>query len=222
MRIEKDQIIAGHSALFVRDFLRKVKTNYFNVEAAAGYLKKSNAETKIFLGSLQKEDLVEEENLGAERFWTCTDLGSTLSLATAAKPLLRKTADKKLEEFLERVHELNSNERYPYKVTKVILFGSYITDKERINDVDIGFEYTQKSKDEDEFKRMCELSVQKAKEHGKQLTTYMDQLYWPYQEMLLFLKSRSRVISLHEASADGLFEKLEDSEKRVVFEEDAS
>ena len=69
-----------------------------------------------------------------------TLLGSTFSLASAALPLRHATAERRLAEFLDRVRAVNANDGFFYRVHKVILFGSYLTDRKRINDIDVAVE----------------------------------------------------------------------------------
>jgi predicted nucleotidyltransferase/predicted transcriptional regulator len=122
--------------------------------------------------------------------------GRRLVKAFATKPLLRSTADKKLHEFLQRVKEVNINDYYLYKVTKVILFGSYLTGKERIGDVDIAIELEPKISDPDLRQRAFEDRFELAVKNGRQFKSILDDLFWPYQEVRLYLKSRSRSIDL--------------------------
>lgn len=44
---------------------------------------------------------------------------NALALASAAKPILRTTAEKKINEFLERVRDVNRNEYYKYKIINI-------------------------------------------------------------------------------------------------------
>jgi len=55
----------------------------------------------------------------------------------------RKTADRALHEFLDRVRTLNANKDALYQVPEVVIFGSYLTDAERLGDVDLAIEPVQ-------------------------------------------------------------------------------
>jgi hypothetical protein len=55
----------------------------------------------------------------------------------------RKTADRVLREFLDRVRGLIANEDALYQVPEVVIFGSYLTNAERLGDVDLAIEPVQ-------------------------------------------------------------------------------
>lgn len=75
-----------------------------------------------------------------EQLWGNTIKGNALALASAAKPILRSTAERKINEFLERVKEVNRNDYYLYKIKKVVVFGSYLSDAEKLGDIDLAIE----------------------------------------------------------------------------------
>jgi DNA-binding IclR family transcriptional regulator len=57
--------------------------------------------------------------------WQLTTTGIRLRGATAARPLLRQTAERLLDELLQRIAALNEDSRYLARVEKAIVFGSY-------------------------------------------------------------------------------------------------
>lgn len=75
-----------------------------------------------------------------------TDKGRELCRARCIKRMTRAQANKLFDEIIERVREVNDNTYYLYKVKKIILFGSYITNKQSIGDIDIAFELEFKHK----------------------------------------------------------------------------
>lgn len=58
-------------------------------------------------------------------------------MATAAKPVTRAKADLIFTGFMLRVQQVNEDLYYIFKVTRVVLFGSYIQDTETVNDIAI-------------------------------------------------------------------------------------
>lgn len=131
------------------------------------------------------------------KWYTVTLDGRTFMLASAARPLTRRTAERKLQEFLERVRYLNISEHYLYCVKKVLVFGSYLGQSERINDIDVAVELEPRFSDRDEQHEREKIRVQEARRAGRQFSNIVSELFWPQHEVLLFLKSRSRAISLH-------------------------
>lgn len=78
--------------------------------------------------------------------WKTTIKGRQLSLATAAKPISRANAEKKLSEFLERVKIIRDDPRFLYKVTRVAVFGSYLSDSKNPGDIDLAVGLARKEK----------------------------------------------------------------------------
>ena len=50
----------------------------------------------------------------------------------------RETAKRALENVVQRIKEVNENKEFIYKITKAVLFGSYINStKDKVGDLDI-------------------------------------------------------------------------------------
>ena len=65
---------------------------------------------------------------------------------------------------MQRVEEINNNDYYLYRVSKILLFGSYINkDAVDFGDVDIAFELERKTEDADEYERLNKEFVEIAK-----------------------------------------------------------
>jgi predicted nucleotidyltransferase len=75
-----------------------------------------------------------------ETSYTITDKGRELCRARCVKRMNKAQADKLFNGILERIKEVNDNPYYLYKVKDIVLFGSYITDKEDFGDIDIAFD----------------------------------------------------------------------------------
>jgi predicted nucleotidyltransferase len=63
--------------------------------------------------------------------------GSALAQATAARPLIRATAEHLVSEVVKRAKLINADDDWAYRVSKLVLFGSLLRGAERPNDVDI-------------------------------------------------------------------------------------
>jgi predicted nucleotidyltransferase len=66
--------------------------------------------------------------------------GSALAMATAAPPLRRETAERLITQLVERARAVNKDDRWAYRVGRLVVFGSYVRGAERPNDVDVGCE----------------------------------------------------------------------------------
>lgn len=102
------------------------------------------------------------------------------------------TADRILSKFMDRVRQVNSNPSFLVMVKKVVVFGSYLTDAPRINDIDIAVELARKENhpmvlNKDRAQIAIDLSTA-AEEKGRHFSSFIDRLEWPEHEVRLFLK----------------------------------
>ena len=132
-----------------------------------------------------------------EDHWGNTLQGNAFAQASGAKPLLKASANQKLKEFLVRVEEVGRNPHFLYRVRKAVLFGSYLSSQDRINDIDLYVSIAPKEKDSEKQRLLEQRSTEEALRQGRSLNTFIDQISWPWLEVLRYLKARSRSISLH-------------------------
>ena len=93
---------------------------------------------------------------------------------------------------------------------------NYLTERDYINDIDVAVDLVLRETELSKREAALQARVEAAYQAGQQFASYMDELFWPYREVLLFLKSRSRAISLH-TSDDPI---LQQTESRVVFQDE--
>jgi predicted nucleotidyltransferase len=199
MHIDPKSTIVGFSSLKVRDFLRKEKETVWTLETVKHSFKLTSAKAKILIRELERFGLIEShKSIGSKEYWQVASKGRTLSLASAAKPLYHKTAQKKLEQFLERVRQANERKDFIYKITRVAVFGSFLTDRDRINDIDLAVEYVRKTKNYDRYLKEASERLGIALRGGRRFDNIVSQIFWPQKEIALFLKSGSRSISMHD------------------------
>ena len=216
MYIDPKSMIVGCSALKIRDLMRKIGDRSVPLDDISYYLKiNKEASREVTLKLLDDGYIEIDEKYSSKKTYYKTTLkGNSLSLASAAKPLTRKTAERKLSEFMSRVKNVNSQESYLYKVSKVLIFGSYLSEKDRINDIDIAVEVLPKFESEEQQNRNQNFTDE-AMDNGKRFSSFIDQLFYPEMEVLKYLKSRSRAISLHRTS-DAILDQVE---QKVIYHE---
>jgi hypothetical protein len=138
MRIDPKDNIAGIPILKIRDFLHKERSFSWPSEFIATSLKIDDTKVDVLIKKLVQRGYIESDGVRhEEEYWKITQNGITFANATAAKPITKKTAEKVFSEFMERVKSANDNPYYLYKVTSVVLFGSYLSDNPRISDIDV-------------------------------------------------------------------------------------
>jgi L-rhamnose mutarotase len=218
MYIDPKTEIGGVSAVIVRDFFRATE-NGWGFEYLRKQLRLSRSRAETLTSELLRLGYIEEEldSPHGSRSYRETQLGRRFSLASAARPLTRKTAERKLSEFVERVRSLNANDYYLYRVHTVRVFGSYLTQRDRINDIDVAVELTPRESNHDRWWAACQARSREACEKGRRFSNMTEEMFWPQQEVLLYLKNRSRAISLHTTDDRVLMQ----TEFQVVFEDSA-
>src|SRR5580704_9164525 len=113
-----------------------------------------------FLRRMVKLGFIEpSEHFSTEdrRAYKVSTSGSALANAPSAKPITRETVNRALHELMDRVQVINSGGEYAYKVKSVVLFGSMLSDKERLGDVDLAIELQSATADNKEFERQCNI-----------------------------------------------------------------
>ena len=217
MHIDVSATISGINIMVVRSFLRKSgRVEKWRMEFISSSLKINEEQAMDLLTELEKKSYIEKDQLDyGEQYWHNTVSGNALGGASAAKPYKRKTAEKALDEFMERVHKVNTDPYYLYKITKVILFGSYLTQVPEVNDVDVAVEVAPKEKDSELLGQQLQHRREELRKSGKQFNNVAEWTGAAEIEVWSFLKSRSRVISIHVAT-DELFDLVVG---KIIFEE---
>ena len=160
-------------------------------------LKTNRHNARKVISALQKQGYIEACQFPGSKSWMNTILGNKLSLASAAKPFTRDTANKQLEQFLDRVIEVRDADKYLYKVTHVCIFGSFLSKKEKLNDVDIWINL--EPKDSKKVAMLNKRRYIKAISEGKRTAGALRAVDEPRAKVIKYLKNSSRVISLHIA-----------------------
>jgi len=193
VRIEPEEKIAGHPALSIRRFMQRIGDSPWGLDAIQAALGVSPTESKKVAGRLAEVGLI--ERVGGS--WRKTVKGNALAHASAARPLTRASADAKLKKFMERVATANRDERLAYRIQKVIVFGSFLTGRERINDIDIAIFVAPRHVDADLQEKLEDDRIAEARRTGRRFNNVMEEIMWPKREVVQILKSRSRALSIH-------------------------
>jgi predicted nucleotidyltransferase len=215
MQINANDTIEGVPILDIRDALRRApRIACYYPEFFANRLLIPQKLAREVVAWLAEHDYLELVSKRPKE-WSLTTKGYALANAKASQPIRRATAERALKAFMERVQEVNTNEYYLYRVTRVVLFGSYLSDVEMLGDVDIAIELQRKTEDYEEHRRLNKLRVEEAEARGRTFYwTYAEDL-WGEEETLLFLKSRSRSLSLHYWQTHQKF--IEASEHKTLY-----
>lgn len=108
MRIVSDQLIAGYPAIEVRDFVKRYRFTGFFTEAAEFDLALRPKAAVVFLNKLVNLGFIRGTGKSnGRKSFELTSNGQALANASAARPIHRRTAERVLAQFLERVHRVN-------------------------------------------------------------------------------------------------------------------
>ncbi|MHB1652321.1 MAG: nucleotidyltransferase domain-containing protein [Desulfitobacteriaceae bacterium] len=212
MGIEKNDVLGGQPIFKVRELMKRGSWGPWNETLVGQVLDSDSADTNKLIQVLINEGFIERmtDPTGEVQFIN-TIKGNALGMASAAKPISRVTAEKKLKEFLKRVEIVNSNSEYCYFVNKVLLFGSFLTGANEVNDIDLAVELVNK----EDFHRRHLDRINKALIDGRRFPNVVAQVCWPKEEVLRFLKARSRVFSIHDMD-DQILDKVT---SMVIYEQ---
>lgn len=215
MQIDPNDTLAGVPILEMREALRHARS-FIDPQLLRERLGVSAKCAKRIFADLVALGYIEHDLDSGDR-WRLSLQGRALANASAAKPIKRTSADRIIAEFIGRVHEVNASEYYAEKVTKVVLFGSYLSDKPTMSDIDVAIAKARKIADFAAYEALRQQRVAAEKERGRTFPNYTAEGSWLAYEVDRFLKSRSRALSLHSYEWDR--ELIEAGPHRVLYEE---
>jgi hypothetical protein len=131
-----------------------------------------------------------------------TSEGNAVAQVSNARPIKRETAQKALDEMLQRVKQVNLEREYLYSVEKVVLFGPYYEGAEKIKDVDVAVELSPKERNAEKLAAASKKQADEAEAGGKRFKSFADKRAWSRNRVLALLKGKSRALSLYDLNAD--------------------
>ena len=217
MRIQPDALVAGFPARKIRELLRQNEESLsvYEVTKVIGIKGKKAFQ---LLELLESEGFIERNtsfpDSAKERYWKPTLKGRALAKALFSPPVSRQAAENKLNEFMARVHRVNADSRFLYRVEKVVVFGSFLTDRSFVGDLDLAIQLKPKESDEKKHSDLILARAHEAVRNGRQFHNFVEELFFASDEVKRFLKARSRIIQLTDCG-DGV---LKIAENRVIYE----
>jgi hypothetical protein len=107
-----------------------------------------------------------------------TEAGSAMASVSWAKPITRKTAEKALAAFEERVREVDMKSRFQFRVEKAVVFGPYLTGAEKLKNVDDAIALRAKAKDRHELDARVKADADGAATAPKRFKSFADRRAW--------------------------------------------
>lgn len=210
MRIDPKAEICGFPALEIRRFLRATRRCSINASAARKILDISQKQAGELLVRLQQQGLVERKVATTvtgetEVSWMNSIAGNAMSMATAATPIKRSSAERIIRQFLDRVRTVNASDHLAMKVARVTVFGSYLSNSKTLNDIDLLVHLVARMIDQDAQSKLEHERRLSAVANGRRFGNITDEIGWPDVEVMLMLKNRQRSLSLHYSQRDHEF-----------------
>lgn len=109
---------------------------------------------------------------------------------------------------------MNKNNEFLYRVASVKVFGSYLSDQQVLGDLDVGIKLVRKVEGE-EFLAWNKKRISIALKGGRRFSNYIDEIYWPFREVMLHLNTKKKGLSLHDEESDDVIKR---TECRVVYQ----
>jgi hypothetical protein len=217
MQIDRDTLIAGLRPVEVKKIVRHTP---FCLEGAMARLKQTRPAARKMLDALVAEGYLEthkvprdQDNPHGVMNWHPTLLGQRLTATKliARTPLAKARAV--LPAIVEEARAVNREATYPYRIERLILFGSTLTGcaGDTVGDIDIVVELERRPLPEPERKKVFDDMVE-AGPGG-----FFTAISWPNNAPLKRIKKVSRLISLHEM--DDIVAK---APQRVIYQFDMS
>jgi hypothetical protein len=146
MRLNRGDRIAGVDGLQLRRYFQRFGSRQVNYATVMDELSvtKREAEKLPELLKLEMISLCEFQHDKKMVSYQTTIRGNALGMAKAGKPVTRASAEEVLRKFLDRVRVVNGRQELAHSVESVVVFGSYLSDAKRLNDLDIAVELRAK------------------------------------------------------------------------------
>lgn len=196
MKIDKKTLICGIPIIKIREFMRRFRTpESFSLQTITEYFELTKPSGTSLLNELL--DLGYAEYVTTDKY-EVTVKGNALAQLKFVKRINKVKADKIFNEFMKRVSEINEDESFIYRVSKLCLFGSYLNpEADDYGDIDIAYELEHKISDDHSFSEAKQRIIDNAKAYGKVFSSIVEEVCYPSNLVLRYLKNRSPYISLH-------------------------
>jgi hypothetical protein len=201
MRLNRGDRIAGVDGLQLRKYFRRFGSEQVNCATVMEEFSVTKRQAEKIVAELLKLEMISRCEFQHDKemvSYETTVKGNALGMAKAGKPVTRASAEEVLRVFLDRVRVVNGRQELAHSVESVVVFGSYLSEAKRLNDLDIAVELKAKWHDDATFQRYRNAGLDRARASGRRFRNLVEEVCWPQLEVLSILKNRSRTISLCE------------------------
>jgi hypothetical protein len=180
--------LAGRPFKEVRAVLRLDEGNGFDFSTVAQLSRSEDHEIRRFMADLVTGGWLRQD---LRDHWVVTDRGREI-LVTSRERITRLRAEAVLTAFMERVREINKDRRCTFQVDVVVVFGSYLSDRPRIGDVDVAVRLRPRYRSKKERKEV-EQAVTALAPH---VPAILDHRIWPSRKVISTLKAKQTAVDV--------------------------
>lgn len=200
--ISPDQLICGISALEIRRILKRLDGKNLPLAESAAVCEIPADEFSTIVQKLEAEDYLTLDCTAPDtpivvikkKAKALYDDGRK---AHQGKRLLKRSkADDKLDKLLGRIRDLNNDPYYLFRISRAAVFGSYLTDKTLLGDLDIGLEFMPREPDETKFSSLLKARRHRATIELRSFPNIIEQLMEPLHECARYLKRNIQKLTI--------------------------
>lgn len=163
--------------------------------------------TKLFQQALNGNYFQETEpNQDGTRFYCCGLKGAAIANAHAGKRIKWEEAKTIYDEFLVRVKIVLEEDYYHYYVNNLVLFGSFLAGKDEVSDIDLTLTLIKKTWISS---KETQQKIQELAASNKKSMSSMDYMFLPYHDVIDYLKSKERRLSLASEEIDQIIHQVD-------------
>jgi len=202
--LTKKDTIAGFPAMEVRRIMREILSCHGRIRPNGTGAEKRIEEwlrPPVPLGQLMSVFLSEgllqpsKEEKGA---YELTEKGTAVAQSKACKPITRETGNEAIKGLLRRAKAVNGDPQFVRRVEALVLFGSFVTEKERPSDVDVAFKLRPRWANKEEHDKRESECISAAMQGGRRFQNVVAELCWPERQVELYLRNRVRCLSFQD------------------------
>lgn len=198
MRIDEHERIEGIPTRVARDLLKAVRLHETPLLTQA--IVRDGPECFAIVDALARAGLLmrtweQHWNWTGAPLWAVTVAGMRLGGATVRRTR-RALADEAMRRFVERVTYVNSEDSpFAYRVGRVRLFGSYLTDAPDVGDIDLCVELVPRAQAQAAQDAREQQRIAQAEQAERSFPSFLARQFFPQEEVLLFLRGADRILS---------------------------
>jgi predicted nucleotidyltransferase len=196
MQVGRDETIAGVRLMEVRDFLRWTGDGSVQLDAIKERFHCDQARAEQIEKGLIDAGYIEKDpnETVTGKWYVVSALGRQLCNAKFIRRITRPEAEKLVAGLLERIKLVNERDELTHRITEVRVFGSYLSDKADLGDIDLAVQFTPRRPTHVEEAKL------RAAQSGKTMGNFLQIITYGRHEIRQILKNRSPYLSFHEHS----------------------